>query len=155
MVACHECGRQISTDAKVCPQCGAKNRSRRQPKLLKWIIIFAASTAAVAVVLGIVATRPSLCESYVGRQMLVRAFDRSRFAQRERLHVVDVMSQKAIPHGERIGDAGVRESREVDLFGASKVCEVKFMTNDGKTRTYTLDFVESETAGYLTRIKPR
>jgi hypothetical protein len=94
----------------------------------------------LAVILGIAATTPTLCESYFGRQMFIRAFDRSPYAQRTHLHVVDVMSKKAISHGENTQDA---------------VCEVEFRTNDGKKLTYTLDFVKSETAGYLIHIKPR
>jgi predicted nucleic acid-binding Zn ribbon protein len=140
IVACHECGDQISTEAKVCPQCGARNRSRRAPRLLKWGLIIAVGAVALVVILGYFATGPSLCESYLVRHEFVRAFDRGPFAQREHVHVVDIVSQRTISRGERIED---------------EVCEIEFRTSDNKPRTYTLDFVKSEIVGYLIHLKEK
>lgn len=36
LIACRECGNEISTDARACPKCGAINR---QPKSKTWLLI--------------------------------------------------------------------------------------------------------------------
>lgn len=143
IVKCHECGREISTEAKTCPQCGARNRSRKKSKSLKWIL----ALAAVGVVFAAykvyeAASGPNFCESYLGRRQFVGIFERGSYAQREKLRIVDVMSQKVVSRGERPEDL---------------VCEFNFRLNDGRKLTYTLRFVKSDTAtgGYLIHIKPK
>lgn len=143
IVKCHECGGDISTAAKACPQCGAKNKSRRRSKSLRWIL---ALSVIVAVVVAYKifenALSPNICESSLGRHQFVRTFDSSPYAQQQKLRVVDVMSQKEVSRGERIEDL---------------VCEFNFRLNDGRKLTYTFNFVRSDTAtgGYLIHIKPK
>lgn len=143
IVKCHECGREISTEAKACPQCGARNKSRKGSKSLRWILALAAIGAVFAAYeVYEIASGPNFCESYLGRRQFVGMFDSSPHAQREKLRVVDVMSQRVISRGERPEDL---------------VCEFNFRINNGKTSTYTLAFVKSDTAsgGYLFHIKPK
>jgi len=143
IVKCYECGRDISTEAKSCPHCGAKNKSRKKSKYLRWIFalaVIAAVVAAYEIFEG--ALNPNICESSLGRKQFVRTFDSSPYAQRQKLRVVDVMSQKEVSHGERLEDL---------------MCEFNFKINDGRALTYTLNFVKSDTAtgGYLIHIKPK
>ena len=41
LVACSECGKEISSEAKVCPQCGAKNKNRAKTKAPRWLVVVA------------------------------------------------------------------------------------------------------------------
>ena len=83
IIKCHECGNEISSEAKVCPQCGAKNRSYSK----KW-----SATFLVVVVLGFVAyyifeaeLNPNIpvCDSSHGRKVFKGSFENSPFAQNE------------------------------------------------------------------------
>ena len=138
LIECHECGREISTEAKACPQCGARNKSRKQSKFLKWILAPAVITAVVAAYV-IFQFAGGSCENAFVRKMFVRTFDHSPYAQLNKLRVIDVMSQKEVSSGGRLEDL---------------VCEVTFKLNNGAELTYMFSIVKSDTAGYLMQIQP-
>lgn len=46
LIKCHECGNQVSTDAKTCPQCGAKIRKRHSKG--QWLLIGLATVGIVS-----------------------------------------------------------------------------------------------------------
>ncbi len=137
LVKCHECDREISTEAKICPQCGARNKSRKKSKILRWLLALAI-IAAVVMTYAILkdVLNANICETSIGRRGFVKTFDGSPYAQRNKLRVIDVVSQKEVSQGERIEDA---------------VCEVVLRLNDGRKLTYIYSFEWSDTAGYLIR----
>jgi len=47
MTTCGECGKEISTTAKACPNCGA-SRSNPAGKILKWTIVVLLALIAIA-----------------------------------------------------------------------------------------------------------
>ena len=141
LVECHECGNQISNEAKRCPQCGATNKHRKKPRILRWILLFIAIALVAGFVLLEVATSPNFCESYLGRHTFIGVFDRSIDAKRKNLRVVDVTSQKELSRG---------DGQLEDIM-----CEFEFKTNDSNTMTFTLGFVPAKTAGVLVVIKQK
>jgi predicted nucleic acid-binding Zn ribbon protein len=141
LVRCHECDREISTGAKVCPHCGARNKSRKKSKALRWIFTLAVIAMVFAgYAIFVASLDPNFCESSIGRKEFVRTFDGSPYAQRNKLRVVDVRSQKEVSRGERAEDS---------------VCEAILRLNDGRELTYTFSFEKSATDGYLIRGKPK
>lgn len=140
LLACHECGSQISSEAKRCPQCGALNRQRKKPSVRKWLLIAALVVLVGGFALLEAATSPNFCEGYLGRHTFIGVFDRSILAKQEHLRVVDVISQK--------------ETSPMNGKLERMTCEFEFRTNDTKTRKYSMSFVPSNSAsGYLVRIK--
>ena len=140
IVECHECGAQISSEAKLCPQCGAPNKQRKKPRVLKWALIIVLLVVVGGYAALEAATSPNFCEGYLGRHTFVGVFDRSISAQREHLRVVDVISQK--------------ETSPMSGKLERMTCEFEFRTNDTKTRKYTMSFEPAQSSsGYLVRIR--
>ncbi|MDH4188543.1 MAG: zinc-ribbon domain-containing protein, partial [Nitrospira sp.] len=68
IVKCHECGKEISIDAKICQQCGARNKDRKT-KTFKRVLALVLATVIASVGALLAATSPNHCESYAGRKV--------------------------------------------------------------------------------------
>lgn len=141
LVACHECGNQISTEAKVCPQCGAKNKGLK--KKTNWVhVIGLIIFAYIIYYIYESELNPNIptCESSHGRKVFEELFDDSPYAQKNKLRALDVTEQKTVSAGTQPED---------------RVCEVTFRLNNGKNATYIISFEAKKTGGYFVKAKPK
>ncbi len=132
LVKCHECGNQISTEAKTCPQCGAKNKARA--KTSKWLIV-----VAVIILLygwykfsefkyGYLLEDPT-CENRHGLKFFKETFDGSPYAQKNKLRAIEVSDQKDVSSGSQLED---------------RICEITFRLNNSEKVTYIFTFEVTE-----------
>jgi hypothetical protein len=141
LISCHECGNQISTQAKTCPQCGAKNKSREKTSKM--------SMAIGLLILGYLIyyfyeaeLNPNIptCESSHGRKVFEGTFNKGHYAQKNKLRVLEVTEQKEIASSANPED---------------RVCEVTFRLNNGRRETYIFSFEDKESGGYFVKAKPK
>ena len=137
LVECHECGNQISTEAKVCPKCGAKNRSLKKPSVLRHFIGFIILGSLIYFVYDFAKNSfvPN-CDSYAFSD----TFDGSPYAQKNKLRVIDITNRQDVSQGTRPED---------------KVCEITFRLNDATTKTYIFSFEPTDDGSYFVRGKPK
>ena len=143
LVKCHECGNQISTEAKTCPQCGAKNKA--SAKTSKWLI-------AIAVMIliygwykydefkyGYLLEDPS-CENRHGTELFKKTFDGSPYAQKNKLRAIEVSGHIEVSSGPLLEDS---------------VCEITFRLNDSNKVTYIFTFEKTEDGGRFVKGTPK
>ena len=139
LMKCRECGNEVSTDAKACPQCGAVRR-RGIPR---WVV--------VAAVLGAIAyfyyegflnpTLPESCDSFRAEKTFRDLFEKSAYAQENRLRVLEVIDRKQVGSGPNPEDL---------------VCEMTYSLTDTTTATYLYSFRRKQDGpGYIVRQQPK
>ena len=141
LVECHECGNPISTEAKVCPQCGAKNRNRKRfPRIVLLIgVAILGYILYVAFEHELNLSIPA-CDSSRAAKVFEGTFENSPYAQTNKFKVLDVTDQKEIRAGSRPED---------------RVCEATLRINNGTERTYIFTFERKESGSYLVKGEPR
>lgn len=131
----------ISTDAKRCPQCGAKNTKYKSSKLK---IIVSLIILVLMTLMLYQEFEPYLnpnipeCDSLHGRKVFMNTFDNSPYAKTNNLKALDIKSQKQISGGD------IPEDR---------VCKVVLRLNNGTDKTYIFSFERTEKGGYFIRGK--
>jgi predicted nucleic acid-binding Zn ribbon protein len=137
LIKCHECGKEISTEAKVCPQCGAKNKNRRKSKIITFggtfILLFGIFAVYTIFEPELNPNIPA-CESRHGKKVFINTFDNSPYAKNNNVRALEIRSQKEISSGANPED---------------RVCEVTFRINDGTDKTYIISFERKESGGYI------
>jgi len=137
LVECHECGNEISTEAKTCPKCGAKNRHLKKPSVLRHIVGLIILAGLIYWVYGYMKSSwiPN-CQSETFKD----TFDGSPYAQKNKLRAIDITDRKDISKGDRPEDT---------------VCEITLRLNNATTKTYIFTFEPTDDGGYFVRGKPK
>lgn len=137
LVECHECGNEISTEAKTCPKCGAKNRCLKKPSASRHIVGLIVLAISIYWVYDYMKTSwiPSCQSGTFGD-----TFEGSPYAQKNKLRVIDVTDRKEISQGNRLEDT---------------VCEITFRLNNATTKTYIFTFEPTADGSYFVRGKPK
>ncbi len=141
LVECHDCEKEISTEAKACPHCGATNKNRETSKTRKFLILIIFIGLSYGFyLLYISKLNPIIpdCTSYRGEIIFKRTFENGPDAQRNKLQVLDVTDQKVVATGPNPED---------------QVCEVTFRLNSGTKLKSIVTFERHESGSYFVRIK--
>ena len=138
---CIECGHEISSEAKTCPNCGAKNRAYRSKAV--WYLL----TLAVVGGLGFFAYAyfsygddATNCDTSSKREGFASVIDGSAYAQLNRLRVIDITNIKTIKSGNSITDL---------------VCEATIDFNSRAKQKYRFTWKQSESGALLIHAQPR
>jgi predicted nucleic acid-binding Zn ribbon protein len=143
LVACHECGKEISAEARICPHCGARNKNRKKSwasRLLITIFVIGAIYALYYIFEPHLNPNIPTCESSLGRRIFIDMVEKTPWAQHNLIKVLDVIEQKDISSGPRPED---------------RVCEVTFRLSNVTNKTYIFTFEDKEKGGYFVRAKPK
>jgi predicted nucleic acid-binding Zn ribbon protein len=138
LVPCTECGHEISTEARTCPNCGAKNRNRVQGSGKYWLL--AGILMILFVVLSIIGKVENVqdevihCDSPEMVESYRSAFDESQGAQTLHLRVVDVTNITTVKSGDSITDF---------------VCDATLSLNNANKINYRFKWIESESGNIL------
>jgi len=145
LVKCHECGKEISIEAKICPSCGAKNK-KHKAKVPTWIVVvvFGGIAWFLYYSFSYIENPGSFlpnCVSAEARENFKKIVDDSQYAQKNKLRVVDVTELREISAGSRPQD---------------QVCEASFLLNNGEKVTYIFNYVpKTGELGFLIHAKPK
>ncbi len=143
IVQCHECGKEISTEAKVCPKCGAKNKSRKKSKIVTFgggfLLIVALFMAYVAFEHELNPNIPE-CESIRGAKVFEDLVNKSPWVLENKIRVIDVTDQKEVSS---------RNEPE------NRVCEATLRFNNATDKTYRFSFEKREQGGYLVNARQK
>jgi len=143
LIKCHECGHEISTEAKVCPQCGAKNINRKKTFTPTWGAVVIVTILALLIYdIYEVDLNPTIptCESSHGKKVFVDLFEKSQYAQINKIQVTYVVDQIDVSDTSRPED---------------RICEVTFSLNNGTEKKYIFTFKPSDKGGYHARMEPK
>jgi hypothetical protein len=137
LVECHECGNEISTEAKTCPKCGAKNKGLKKSSAFRHVVGIILLAVLIYWVYDYMKSSwvPN-CQSDTFRD----TFEGSPYAQKNKLRVIDVTDRKEVSQGSLPEDT---------------VCEITFRLNDATTKTYIFTFEPREDGSYFVRGKPK
>jgi hypothetical protein len=143
LVACTECGNEISTEAKTCSHCGAKNKFRKRSSASSLLV----AIAVIGFGYGIYGyfepeLNPNIpaCDSAHGRKVIIRSFESSPYALNNNLRVTSVVKQTEVSS---------------DPLSGNRVCEVTFRLNDASTRIHLVSFEKKEQGGYTVHGRPK
>jgi hypothetical protein len=135
LAPCIECSHEISSEAKACPNCGAKNKAYKSKVVRFWLVV------AVLGLFGFFAYEylvyqddVSNCDTRSKRESFSRVIDGSADAQLNKLRVIDIASIKTIKSGDSITDL---------------VCEATINFNSRGESKYMFTFRESESGALL------
>ncbi len=135
LAPCIECGHEISTEAKKCPNCGAKNRAYKSKAMRFWLF------AAVLVVVGFITYdyisygyETAYCDTSDKRESFASVIDNSSYSQLNKLHVIDITKIKTVKSGDSITDL---------------VCEATIDFNSRRKERYRFTWRESESGALL------
>lgn len=133
LVPCVECKHDISTEAKTCPNCGAKNRAFKSKSGYYGLtaIVFA---GVLYYVFSYIPYMESItnCDTPRNRESFVGVIDDSSYAQLNKLRVIDVTNIETVKAG---------ESR-FDL-----VCDATIHYNSQDEKKFRFTFRESSEIG--------
>lgn len=134
---CVECRREISTEAKTCPNCGARNRAYKSKTGKYWL------NAAMFGVVGFFifayisheehVENITNCDTPGNRDSFVSVINGSSYVQLNKLRVIDITNIKTIKSGNSITDLA---------------CEATIDFNSRKKSKYRFTWRESE-SGFL------
>ena len=143
LVQCHECGNEISAEAKVCPKCGAKNKSGKKSKIVTFgggiLLIIALLIAYVAFEHELNPNIPE-CKSFRGAKVFEDLVNKSPWALENKIHVIDVTNQTDVSSGSQPED---------------RVCEATLRFSNATDKTYRFSFKNRELGGYLVNARPK
>jgi hypothetical protein len=139
LAPCAECGHEISTGAKKCPNCGAKNRAYKSKAVRYWL------AAAVLVVVGFITYiyhwygyEVAHCDTPDKRESFASVIDNSSYSQLNKLRVIDITNIKTIKSGDSITDL---------------VCEATIDFNSRRKEKYRFTWRRSESGALLIQAK--
>jgi hypothetical protein len=135
LAPCIECGHEISTKAKTCPNCGAKNTAYKS-KAVRYLLIVAVlgGPGFFAYVYLSYGDYVTTCDTLSKRKSFARVIDGSAYAQLNRLRVIDISNIKIIKSGDAITDL---------------VCEATIDFNSRRNGKYRFTWRESESGALL------
>lgn len=135
LTPCIECGHEISTKAKTCPHCGAKNKAYKS-KAVRYLLIVAVLGAAVFFfyVYFSFGDYTTNCDTLDKRKSFARVIDGSSYAQLNKLRVIDINNIKIIKSGDSITDL---------------VCEATIDFNSRRKVKYRFTWRESESGALI------
>lgn len=143
LVECHECGNKISTEAKFCPQCGAKNKKLEEKKAAVRIAVYLLLGGLAWWVYTVYETQETggvpTCHSDAGRDLFKETFDGSPYAQKNKLRAVGIEKLRDVSSGTRPED---------------RACEVIFVLNDSSEVSYRFTFKDKSDGGYYVSGSP-
>ena len=105
--SCIECNHEISTEAKICPNCGARNRdykSRGWEKLLILAVICIFGLAGFVYYILTENEDISNCDTSGNRESFSSVINESSYSQLNKLKVVDILNIETIESGESMTD---------------------------------------------------
>ncbi len=134
---CTECGHEISTQAKRCPNCGARNKAYKS-KLKNIVILLAIGF----VIFFFIFTDEAMtnCDTYLQRKSFASVIDNSSYSQLNKIHVVEITNIETIDSGEFITDL---------------VCDATVHFNNSNERSFRFTWRESESGSFIIQAKPK
>ena len=140
LVKCIECDHEISTEAKTCPNCGARNRAyKSKTGRVILLIILLGVLGFVSYMQITVGDYLTDCNTPSKRDSFARVIDGSSFAQLKKLRVIDITDIKTLESGESITDL---------------VCEATISFNNLDTARYKFTWERSENGKLLITVTP-
>lgn len=137
---CYECGKEISSEAKSCPHCGAAKKKRKTSRFLSVIAVSLLGVIAYFVFEPELNPNIPTCESFRAERIFKKIFEDSPFAQQNRLRVLEVTERNEIESGPKPED---------------RVCEVTYRLTNTERRTYLYSFERKDSGGYFVRQRPK
>ena len=140
LIKCYECGHEISTEAKTCPNCGARNKAYKS-KVGKFIIVLALGFVVYVVYLFMsVSEYTTNCDTTDKRETFTSVIDESSYSQLNKLRVIDLTKIKTIKSGDSITDL---------------VCDATVHFNSKDKERYRFTWRESESGSLLIQATPK
>lgn len=135
LAPCIECGHEISTEAKTCPNCGAKNRAYKS-KAVRYSLIVAVlgGVGFLAYVYLSYRDRVTNCDTLGNRESFASVIDDSSYAQLNKIRVIDITNIKTIKSGDSFTDL---------------VCEATIDFNSREKGKYRFTWRRSESGALL------
>lgn len=139
LTPCIECGHEISTEAKTCPNCGAKNRAYKS-KAVRHSLIMAVlgGVGFFAYVYLSYDNNVTNCDTPSNRESFASVIDNSAGAQLNKFHVIDITNIKTIKSGDSITD---------------QVCEATIEYNSRRKGKHRFTWRKSESGALLIQAK--
>ena len=135
LAPCVECGSEISSEAKKCPKCGARNRAYKSKAVSYWLL------AVLLCVLGFIiygrlqyGDDTPACDTPSQREAFASVIDSSAYSLLHRLRVIDITSVKTIKSGMSITDL---------------VCEATISFNSRERGKFRFTWIRSESGALL------
>lgn len=140
---CIECGHEISTEAKTCPNCGARNRSYKSNTGRYWLIAALGGVGFLTYVYlteGDYVTYMTNCDTVSKRESFASVIEGSSYAQLNKLRVIDITNIKTIKSGDSLTDL---------------VCDATIHYNSRSKQEYRFTWRESESETMIISAKPK
>ncbi len=142
LIKCYECETEISTDAKHCLKCGAKNKYYKKSKLLSigkfLLLLIIVFTIYNIYDYKINPTIPE-CNSSRAKKVFSNLIEKSPWALDNHIRVLDIIKTK-----------------EISSKSKNKKCEATLHLSNTTNKTYLFTFKKEEgKGGYLVRATPK
>jgi len=140
LVKCTECGHEISTEAKRCPNCGAKNKVYKSPigkLILLGILGFIVYIIYISESYDDYLTN---CDTQDKRETFASVIDESSYSQLKKLRVIDITKISTVKTGSSITDM---------------VCDATIHFNSKEDQRYRFTWRESESGSLLIHASPK
>ncbi len=140
LIKCFECGHEISTEAKSCPNCGARNKAYKS-KIGKFIFVL-----GIGIVIYIIYSLESddgyltNCDTTKKREIFSSVIDESSYSQLSKLRVIDITKIKTIKSGDSITDL---------------ICDATVHYNSKGEARYRFTWRKSESGSLLIHASPK
>ena len=137
---CVECGHEISSEAKICPHCGAKNRCYKSKAWRYWLLAVGIIIAYLANEVRNYELNIKECDTSEKREAFRSVIDNSSFAQLEKVRVIDVTNIKTIKFGDSLPDL---------------VCDATISFNSAYKQPYRFTWRKSESGALIIKAMPK
>jgi len=142
LIKCYECNADISTDAKYCPHCGAKNKAYRTSKIKLFILSFFAIIIFFTIYntygYKLIPTIPE-CNSIRAEKVFTDMIEKTPWAKNNYIKVLNIINVKELHHKQN-----------------SQKCEVTVHLSNTKNKSYIVSFnKQKDKGGYLVRVSPK
>ena len=140
LIKCTECGHEISTEAKTCPNCGARNKAYKS-KIGK--LIFVLGLGFIIYIIYLFDTVDDYllnCDTTEKRKSFAKVIDNSSHSQINKLRVIDITEIRTIKSGDSITDM---------------VCDATINFNSIGKQRYRFTWRESESGSLLIHASPK
>lgn len=140
LIKCTECSHVISTEAKTCPNCGARNKAYKS-KIGKLILVL-----GIGFIIYIIYLFESVdeymtnCDTTEKRETFASVIDESSYSQLNKLRVIDITKIKTIKSGDSITDM---------------ICDATVHFNSKGEERYRFTWRESESGSLLIHASPK
>lgn len=139
LAPCNECGHDISSEARKCPNCGAKNRAYRSKTLKYWLFaIVLGAVGFITYVYHWYEYESINCDTSEKRKQFASVINNSSYFQLNKLRVIDITNIKTVKSGDTLTDL---------------VCEANINFNSREKMKYRFAWRSSESGALLIHAK--